>query len=170
MVLIIFNQEIIPFEFAGLNSDNKTFGHLFLSDNSFTVENFEDYKKKLLANFVVLDSSERKEIIISQIKAICKKINCSVVDNLENEIKDMVWKGKAPGASFIGVSNERQLDILRRSVSDINEAINAHKNRVSMDCISVYVRSSIESLGEITGNTITDEALDKIFSEFCIGK
>ncbi len=82
----------------------------------------------------------------------------------------MVWKGKAPGASFIGVSNERQLDILRRSVSDINEAISAHKSRLSMDCISVYVRSSIESLGEITGHTITEEALDKIFSEFCIGK
>ena len=97
-------------------------------------------------------------------------LNLKGIDNLENEIKDMVWKGKAPGADFVGVSNQRQLDILRRSVSDIKEAICGHKSRLSMDCISVYVRSSIESLGEITGHTITEEALDKIFSEFCIGK
>jgi tRNA modification GTPase len=97
-------------------------------------------------------------------------LNMKGVDNLEDEIKDMVWKGKAPGAGFTGISNERQLDILRRSVSDIKEAMTARKSRLSMDCISVYVRSSIESLGEITGQTITEEALDKIFSEFCIGK
>jgi len=97
-------------------------------------------------------------------------LNLKGIDNLENEIKDMVWKGKAPGADFVGVSNQRQLDILRRSVSDIKEAIDGYKSRLSMDCISVYVRSSIESLGEITGHTITEEALDKIFSEFCIGK
>lgn len=92
------------------------------------------------------------------------------VDSLESEIKDIVWKGKAPGTGFAGISNERQLDILKRSVSDINEAISVHRSGLSMDCISVYVKSSIESLGEITGHTITDEALDKIFSEFCIGK
>lgn len=97
-------------------------------------------------------------------------LNLKGVDKLEDEIGDMVWKGKAPTGDFIGVSNERQLEILRRCVLDINEAIKAHKSRLSMDCISVYVRSGIESLGEITGHTITEQALDKIFSEFCIGK
>ncbi len=145
-------------------------------DDLDIIKRIKDNKKEVI---VVINKRDLKKALdIKRIKRFFPKspfahisaLNLEGVDNLENEIKDMVWKGKAPGASFIGVSNERQLDILRRSVSDINEAINAHKNRVSMDCISVYVRSSIESLGEITGNTITDEALDKIFSEFCIGK
>ncbi len=145
-------------------------------DDLDIIKRIKDNEKEAI---VVINKRDLKKALdIKRIKRFFPKspfayisaLNLKGVDNLENEIKDMVWKGKAPGASFIGVSNERQLDILRRSVSDINEAISAHKSRLSMDCISVYVRSSIESLGEITGNTITDEVLDKIFSEFCIGK
>jgi len=128
---------------------------------------------------VVINKADiKKRLDIKRIKKFFPKnpfvhisaLNLKGIDNLENEIRNMVWKGRAPGSDFIGVSNQRQLDILRRSVSDIKEAMGGYRSRLPMDCISVYIRSSIESLGEITGHTITEEALDKIFSEFCIGK
>jgi len=140
------------------------------------IKRIRDNKKEVIAVMNKVDLKNRLDI--NSVRKFFPKspfvrisaLNLKGVDSLENEIKDMVWKGKAPGANFIGVSNERQSDILRRSVSDVNKAIDAHKSKLSMDCISVYVRSSIESLGEITGHTITEEALDRIFSEFCIGK
>lgn len=122
-----------------------------------------DLKKKL-------DIKKIRMLFPKSIFAHISALGLKGVDGLENEIKDIVWKGKAPGTGFTGVSNERQLGILKRSVSDIDEAVAGCRSGVSMDCVSVYVKSSIESLGEITGHTITDEALDKIFSEFCIGK
>jgi tRNA modification GTPase len=145
-------------------------------DDLDIMKKIRDNKKEIVA--VINKVDLKKKLDIKKIKRFFPKscfahvsaLNLKGVDKLEDEIKNIVWKGKAPGSSFIGVSNERQLDILRRSVSDINEAVAAHKSRLSMDCISVYVRSSIESLGEITGHTITEQALDKIFSEFCIGK
>ncbi len=145
-------------------------------DDLDIIKRIRDNKKEVIAVVNKLDLT--KALDIKTIKrffpnspfAHVSSLNLKGINNLENEIKDMVWRGKAPGASFIGVSNERQLDILRRSVSDIKGAIKAYKSRLSIDCISVYVRSSIESLGEITGHTITEKALDKIFSEFCIGK
>ena len=145
-------------------------------DDLDIINKIRDNKKETIVVINKADLKDRSDI--KKIKKFFPKspftrisaLNLKGIDNLENEIKDMVWKGKAPGADFIGVSNQRQLDILRRSVSDIKEAIDGYKSRLSMDCISVYVRSSIESLGEITGHTITEEALDKIFSEFCIGK
>jgi len=82
----------------------------------------------------------------------------------------MVFKGKIPSPDFVGISNSRQLDILRRLHEEVRQAIDAVKSKVSMDCVAIYVRSSIEAIGEITGDTITEEALDKIFAEFCIGK
>ena len=133
------------------------------SKETIVVINKADLKGKL-------DIKKVKRFFPKSYFAAVSALNLRGIDNLEDRIKDIVWKGKAPGAGFIGVSNERQLDILRRSVSDMNEAIAAYKSGLSMDCISVYVRSSIENLGEITGQTITEEALDKIFSEFCIGK
>jgi len=145
-------------------------------DDLDIMKKIRDNKKEIVAVINKIDL--KKKLDIKKIKRFFPKsclahvsaLNLKGVDKLEDEIKNIVWKGKAPGSSFMGVSNERQLDILRRSVSDINEAMAAHKNRLSMDCISIYVRSSIESLGEITGHTITEQALDKIFSEFCIGK
>ena len=145
-------------------------------DDLDIIKRIRDNKKEVIVVINKVDLKNRLDI--NKVRKFFSKspfirisaLNLKGVDNLENEIKDIVWKGKAPGANFIGVSNERQLDVLRRSVSDVNEAIGAHKSKLSMDCISVYVRSSIESLGEITGHTITEEALDKIFSEFCIGK
>nr|MBU1328642.1 tRNA uridine-5-carboxymethylaminomethyl(34) synthesis GTPase MnmE [Candidatus Omnitrophota bacterium] len=145
-------------------------------DDMDIIKRIKDNKKEVIVVINKLDL--RKALDIKGIRRFFPKspfvcisaLNLDGVDNLENEIKDIVWKGKAPGSGFIGVSNERQLDILRRSALDINEAIKAHKSGLPMDCISVYVRSSIESLGEITGHVITEKALDKIFSEFCIGK
>ncbi|MDO8603134.1 MAG: tRNA uridine-5-carboxymethylaminomethyl(34) synthesis GTPase MnmE [Candidatus Omnitrophota bacterium] len=134
------------------------------------------HKKEII--IVINKKDLKKRLDIKKIRGFFSKspfvhisaLNLKGIDILENEIKGMVWKGKAPGNSFIGVSNERQLGILRRSFLDIDEAIKAHKSRLPLDCISVYVRASIENLGEITGHTITEKALDKIFSEFCIGK
>jgi len=145
-------------------------------DDMGIIKRIKDNRKEVI---VVINKQDlRKALDVKRIRRFFPKshfahissLQMTGIDKLENEIKDIVWKGKAPGAGFIGISNERQLDILRRSVLDINEAIKAHKSRLPMDCISVYVRASIESLGEITGHTITEKALDKIFSEFCIGK
>ena len=97
-------------------------------------------------------------------------INSSGIDRLESKIQDVIFKGKVPTIDFASASNDRQIAILRRSSDDIKEAIDAFRKKVSMDCVAIYVRSSIEGMGEITGQSITEEALDRIFSEFCIGK
>jgi len=145
-------------------------------DDLDVIKRIKGCKKEAIA---VINKTDLKKVLdIEKVKGFFPEahfthisaLSLKGLDDLEDKIRDMIWKGKAPGANFIGVSNERQLDILRRSVLDINEALKAHKSRLSMDCISVYVRSSIENLGEITGHTITEEALDRIFSEFCIGK
>jgi len=138
--------------------------------------------KKIKGNkeiIIAINKIDKKKVLgIKRIKKLFPKgpfiyisaLNLKGIDKLEDEIRGAIWKGKAPAGDFIGVSNDRQLNILRRALLDINEARNAYKSRLSIDCVSVYVRSSIESLGEITGHTITEQALDKIFSEFCVGK
>ena len=44
------------------------------------------------------------------------------------------------------------------------------KNNLSGDLVSIDLRQVIQSLGEITGEITTDEVLDNIFKNFCIGK
>jgi len=129
-------------------------------DNLIIVVNKKDLEKGI-------DMSNVRSVLPKRPIAYVSAIDLSGIDKLEDTIQDLIYKGKAPTADFASVSNERQLAILQRSLEDIKEAVNY---KAPVDCIGVYVRSSIENLGEITGHTITEEALDKIFSEFCIGK
>lgn len=131
--------------------------------NIIIVINKNDLKKRI-------DAAAVKKLLPKIPVMYTSAVDMSGIDKLENAIKSIVFKGRAPRPDLAGISNERQLDALRRSLGDLNAAITAHKTKIPMDCITVYVRSAIEYLGEITGQTITEEALDRIFSEFCIGK
>ncbi|NQV04601.1 MAG: tRNA uridine-5-carboxymethylaminomethyl(34) synthesis GTPase MnmE [Candidatus Omnitrophica bacterium] len=127
------------------------------------VINKRDLKKRIDANKVRRVFPKKPVIYVSA-------INQSGIDELENIIQAVIFEGKAPSADFISISNDRQLDILNRSLEDVNSALSSYKDKLPMDCMGTYVRSAIEGLGEIAGHTITEEALDRIFSEFCIGK
>jgi len=65
-IVCTFDGEIVSFEFAGVQSGNRTFGHRFLSPGPVEVRRFEDYEDKLRAAHVVLDGTERKDIILHE--------------------------------------------------------------------------------------------------------
>lgn len=127
------------------------------------VINKRDLKKRIDVNKV-------RRIFPKKPIAYVSAVNQSGIDRLEDMIQDIIFEGRAPSADFISISNDRQLEILNRSLEDVNGAFSSYKDKLPMDCMGAYVRSAIEGLGEITGHTITEEALDRIFSEFCIGK
>jgi glycyl-tRNA synthetase beta chain len=62
-ILCTFDGEVVPFEFAGVKSGNKTLGHRFLSSGAIEARHFEDYEKKLRDAHVIIDAEERKQII-----------------------------------------------------------------------------------------------------------
>lgn len=132
-------------------------------DNIIVVINKRDLKKRIDMKVVRRFFPKRVIVYVSA-------ISLSGIDELEEEIKDLMFKGKAPSADLVTASNDRQLDILRRSLEDIKIVLDSFKSNEPLDCIAVYIRSSIEILGEITGHSVTEETLDRIFSKFCIGK
>ncbi len=69
-LLSIFEGDIVPFSYAGCEASNQTQGHRFLAPELFTVDNFQDYEKKLRAHFVILDWKERKELIQKEVTRI----------------------------------------------------------------------------------------------------
>ncbi len=60
--------EIVPFEFAGLTAGNTTFGHRFMSPDEMTINSFDDYKRKLMNSFVIIDPETRKDKILETIQ------------------------------------------------------------------------------------------------------
>jgi tRNA modification GTPase len=68
------------------------------------------------------------------------------------------------------VASARHADALRRSAVQLAAAEQTLAGELPLDFVSIDLRAALEALGEITGETATEELLDRIFSEFCIGK
>ncbi|MBN1995362.1 MAG: tRNA uridine-5-carboxymethylaminomethyl(34) synthesis GTPase MnmE [Anaerolineae bacterium] len=92
------------------------------------------------------------------------------IDTLETAIVDLVLGGRVTLADTPLVSNPRHKSLLQRALAHIRAAIEAQQNDISPDLVSIDVREAVEALGEITGETVTEDLLDTIFGKFCIGK
>jgi tRNA modification GTPase len=68
------------------------------------------------------------------------------------------------------ISNERHLDCLKRICNILKEAINELKNGITLDAITILVQESIDILNEFTGESTSEEIVNRIFSKFCVGK
>lgn len=68
------------------------------------------------------------------------------------------------------VTNIRHVDALQRAAGSLREALGAVKDTHMAELVAVDVRDACDALGEITGAITSEEILNRIFSEFCIGK
>ena len=82
----------------------------------------------------------------------------------------MFYSGEVEVYSDTIVTNVRHKNQLVKALENITQAIEDIKGNVPIDCIEVDLKNCWENLGEISGDTIGEDILDKIFSEFCIGK
>ena len=92
-ILCLFDNEVLNFNFCGLNADNSTYGHKIITglDNKIKISNFEDYKNKMKENFVIFDQNERKNIIKNEIKKIEEQHNLlSPLNDKNNEFLDEI--------------------------------------------------------------------------------
>lgn len=90
------------------------------------------------------------------------------IENLKTVIKDIVCNFSPEETEFI--TNKRQQDCLIKCRESLIQALEAAKIQELQDMISIDLKSALLFLDEITGEVITDEILDNIFSHFCIGK
>ncbi len=90
-----------------------------------------------------------KKLIVNQVTR-----NCSRVDMEESAI----------------LSSRRHWESLTRCRSSLDRFISSLKENVPYECLAVELREAVQSLGEVTGETLPEEVLNRIFSRFCIGK
>ena len=91
------------------------------------------------------------------------------LDELKQTIKDLFFNGKIDTESLI-ISNSRHKQALYRALENAENALVRVKNNEYLDLISIYVTASLRALGEITGSELEEDLVNKIFSDFCVGK
>lgn len=68
------------------------------------------------------------------------------------------------------VTNIRHKDIIDKALKSTKKAMEVIQNNLPIDVIGIYIKEVMEDLGKITGESISDEIINEIFSKFCLGK
>nr|WP_074351803.1 tRNA uridine-5-carboxymethylaminomethyl(34) synthesis GTPase MnmE [Proteiniborus sp. DW1] len=134
----------------------------------------KDKKAIILLNKSDLPSKLNEEDIIKHLPNK-KIINTAIsmnegIDNLEETIEDMFLSTEVKISDNTIITNVRHRDQLLKAKDNIEDALNSLASGMPVDCIEVDIKNCWQNLGEITGDTVGEDIIDKIFSEFCIGK
>ena len=89
---------------------------------------------------------------------------------LEETIANLVLAGKTLHSASVLVTSMRHQEALRRAAEHLRASLVPLEQGLPLDFVSIDLRAAYDTLGEITGETASDDLLDRIFSEFCIGK
>jgi tRNA modification GTPase len=92
------------------------------------------------------------------------------LEKLEKRIEDIAYAGLVSKQDELMVSNIRHKHTLERTACSMEGVISALEEKLPTDCMAIDLKAAWESLGEITGETVSEDLVDQIFSRFCIGK
>ena len=90
------------------------------------------------------------------------------VDKLKSKMLELTKVSNIPADSLI-ITNERHKDALVRATSSINQAVQ-NISEDTLDLVSIDIKQAYIDIGEITGNTTSEDIIDQIFKKFCLGK
>ena len=94
----------------------------------------------------------------------------SGLSELRKRIVELVTDGSKSSAERAMITNIRQKEALLRASENLRGALDTIEGGFPVDLAASDLENAATSLGEITGETVNDEIIDKIFSKFCLGK
>ncbi len=116
-------------------------------------EETEEKLKKVNKDFVMITTKENKGIDGIYSKLI-KMFNLKEIEIDNGNV----------------VTNIRHKELIDLAKQNTEEAINALKNSLPVDIVAINIKEILETLGKITGETVSEDIIKEIFSKFCLGK
>ncbi len=150
-------------------------GHQVLNnEDELLIQNLQDKNLIVVYNKCDLEhrlsEDEIKNILpgkkIVKVSAITK----AGIGDLEHTIIDSVWQGRAMDSHGLLISNARQINALKDCAAYMMKAEKIVQDGLSLEFISEEIKCAVNALDSITGRNIDYDLLDRIFTEFCIGK
>jgi tRNA modification GTPase len=104
-----------------------------------------------------------------------KRVNISALteeglEELEEAIVETIFSGQVVASDVPLANNPRHKEALQSTLEHVRAAEDASQRKMSTDFIAIDLAAAVNVLGEITGETATEDLLEIIFSEFCVGK
>ena len=120
-------------------------------------------------NSKIDENDERFTSITENILKI-SALNKSGIDELYEKIAELFNLNEINLDNEILITNIRHKNIIYKSLENVNKAKEALEINMPIDIITIYIKEILEDLGEITGEVVTEDIINEIFSKFCLGK
>ena len=122
----------------------------------------------VIVNKIDLDKKIDKSLLKNYIEMSVK--DDIGIDNLRNKIKEMFNLEKLEQEDFTYLSSARSISLLKKSLESLKSVKSGIENNMPVDMVEIDLKQMWSTLGEIIGETYTDELIDQLFSQFCLGK
>ena len=116
--------------------------------------------------------SENDEKLRKASKNILKisALNKTGIDELYEKISELFNLNEINLDNDILITNVRHKNIISKSLENVKKANETLNMNMPIDIITIYIKEILEDLGEITGEVVTEDIINEIFSKFCLGK
>lgn len=143
----------------------------------------EDYEiLKLIKNkksIILLNKNDLKNVIDENNEKIknasenilkVSALNKTGLEELYNKITEMFNLNEINLDNELLITNVRHKNIIEKAIQNVKMANGALLKGMPIDIITIYIKQILDDLGEITGDCVTEDIINEIFSKFCLGK
>ncbi|MBZ4652972.1 MAG: tRNA modification GTPase TrmE [Peptococcaceae bacterium] len=158
--LILYVLDIVH----GITEDDEAFIRRYPTDKIIVLANKIDLLKEELS-----EEKIKERVAPYRVHFVSAKEEIGLKE-LEEKIKSVFFENGFNLSDKILLNNVRHKEALERAKRALESAHRGVEDNLPSDFISIDLRSSWEHLGEITGETLEEDIIDQIFSQFCLGK
>ena len=142
-------------------------------NDKMIIEILKNKKAIILLNKIDLHQKVSKETILRLIKGKIIEISAiqeTGIQELENVLKEMFFKGEISFNDEIYITNVRQKTAISNAKESLKRVCTSIDDGMPEDFYSIDLMDAYENLGNITGETVGEDLIHEIFSKFCMGK
>ena len=157
LILLVFNQsEKLTAEDEALIEATKGQNRIILLNKTDLDQQLNvDKLSQLIANDPIVSTSMMTQ---------------TGMDELQDKIAELFFSGQTGERDATYVSNTRHIALLEEAEDALSEVLNGIALDMPVDLVQIDMRRAWDLLGEITGDSVQDELITKLFSQFCLGK
>ena len=157
LILFVLNNN------ESLTEEDRTLYEVIKNEDAIVIVNKTDLERQL-------DIEEVKTMIGDTPLIQTSMLKQEGIDELELQIRDLFFGGEVQNQDMTYVSNSRHISLLKQARQTIQDAIDAAEAGIPMDMVQIDLTRTWELLGEIIGESASDELINQLFSQFCLGK
>ena len=92
------------------------------------------------------------------------------IENLYNKITEIFNLNQINVDSEIVITNIRHKNLISKAIESVLKSEESIKDKMPIDVVAIFLKDILENLGNITGDVVTEDIINDIFSKFCLGK